>query len=224
MNKKTNFLFGILYFVLIIFGYVSSLFNGLYDLLFGGLSIYIFYHSYIIIALQNIFRLLIYILGAVLLWYLYKKVNGNIRKREKKPLTMKQKLIMYLIVVFILTVVSVIANWQLKILTDLGDKYNIYTVYVKLTEIAVLSGEIFLMTCMLYHFDKYTVANFKKHKYFTYAALPVLLTYSIYSLIVDFSVYQIIFIPFTLLLGFLYPYTGRRFGITYLITLLVFLF
>ena len=45
-----------------------------------------------------------------------------------------------------------------------------------------------------------------------------------YRLVIDFGIYQFVFIPFIVLLGFIYPYTEKSFWKTYLIALLVFLF
>jgi len=225
MNKKIDLLFGLLYFGLILFGYVSTFFTPITDLLFGNASIYIFYHDYLIIAAKNIFRLLIYIIGIIVMYFIYKKINKETKDaQEKTSLTTKKKFILYIITLSCLTIVSILAGWQVKILTDLGDKYNIYNVYVKLSEIAAFSAEIYLLCLMLFHFDKFTSSNFKKYEYFSFASILLLLTYSIYSLIMDFTIYQIVFIPFTLALGFIYPYTNRKVSITYLITLLVFLF
>ena len=222
MKAKRELTFGLLYFGLLIFGYISGLFTFLADFLFGNNSIYIFYHDYLVIVIKNIVRLIIYLIGISILAFTYQKVK-NITY-DKKTLPLKNKIILYAITAVTITIVSILANWQLKILTDLGDKYNIYNVYVKLTEIAVLIAEIYLLVCMIYHFDKFTTSNFKSYKYFSFCIIPVLLTYSVYSLIVDFSIYQFVFIPFTILLGFIYPYTNKSLSITYLIALLVFLF
>lgn len=222
MKAKRELTFGLLYFGLILLGYFANLLTFLADYLLGNNSIFIFYHDYLIIAVANILRLIIYLVGISILTFFYQKVKKI--NYEKNPLPLKNKIILYIITAVTITIVSILANWQVKILTDLGTKYNIYDVYVKLTEIAVFSAEIYLLVCMIYHFDKFTTSNFKSYKYFSFAIIPVLLTYSVYSLIVDFSIYQFVFIPFTVLLGFIYPYTNKKLSITYLITLLVFLF
>lgn len=226
MNKKINLLFGVLYFCLIVFGHIANLLTSLTDLLLGNVSIYIFYHDYIVVGVTNILRLIIYILGALSLGKLYKKINKHekISFEKKEPLPIRKKIILYLFTLITLTLVSILASWQIKILADLGEKYNIYVIYVKLTQIAAFCAELFLMCKALVHFDIFSDNNFKRYNYFSFSSIFILFTYSIYSLITDFSIYQIVFIPFTLSLGFVYPYCEKRFSITYLITLLVFLF
>ena len=226
MKKKKDLLFGFLYFGLILLGYTGAFFTFLADLLFGSSSEYIFYYDYLIIVIQNIMRFLIYIIGFIILHYTYIKMNKDDDhvKIKKDKLSIKKKTILYSITLLTITIISIMAGWQLKILNDLGEKYNIYNVYVKLTEVAAYMAEIYLLCKMLFHFDNFTTNNFKSYKYFTFAIILILLTYSIYSLIVDFSIYQLIFIPFTILLGFIYPYADRRILLTYSITLLVFLF
>ena len=168
-------------------------------------------------------RLGIFILLFILLNYLYKKTDNS--KKEKKDASLLNTFILYLITLFFITIISIISDWQLMPLADLGDKYSIFDLWNKLGDVCILCCEIFIMISMYKHFDIFfTNNNVKQYKYFTLAIFAILLTFSIYSVITNFSIYQFDFIPFTLLLGFIYPYTERSFWKTYLITVLVFLF
>ena len=131
---------------------------------------------------------------------------------------------MYSITLSFITIISLIAGWQLKPLSDLGEKYTFIQIYNKLSDLGVLAMEIYFMIASLKHFDNFYSNNFKDFKNFSLAIIFVLLTHTVYSLITSFNIYQLIFIPFTILLGFIYPYTKKNFWTTYLVAVLVFLF
>lgn len=213
MKAKRELTFGLLYFGLILFSNITFLFNFIWDNVDYGHYTYVF---------ASIGKLSIFIIGIIILKLLYKKFNKN-RKERKEPITIKKKITLYFIALIFITIVSLMSGWQLKPLSDLGEKYSALKIYDAIADIITLSVEIYLMTCILYHFDKFYCANFKSFKYFTPAIVGVLLTYSVYNLIMDFTVYQFIFIPFTALLGFIYPYCNRSIFITYVISVLVFL-
>lgn len=214
MKSKMNLLFAFLYFLCIPIGYISNLFNPLFDDIYYGHLEYVF---------NCIVRVIIYIALFITLHFVYKKVDNT--KEEKQQLPIKNKVVLYIITFFFITIVSLMSGWQLKPLSDLGEKYTLIQIYDKLGDIAVLAAEIYIMISMFKHFDIfYTNNNFKQFKYFSLSILLVLLTFNIYHLIFNFNIYQLIFIPFTILLGFIYPYTQKSFWKTYLISVLVFLF
>lgn len=217
MKNKINLLFAFLYFTSILLGLLSNVFNPLFsDIYYGHLTN----------ILSRVVRVIIYAIIAIILPIIYKRfVNKEeIENHEKKTLPLKKTLILYGVTLFFITIISIIAGWQLKPLSDLGDKYTIIELYAKLTNMVILTMEIYLMMKSFQHYDKYYVSNFKNYKNFSLSIIFVLLTYSIYSLITNFDIYQLIFIPFTILLGFIYPYTEKSFAKTYLIAVLVFLF
>ena len=214
MKNKINLLFAFLYFAIIPLGFIANLFNPLFDNIYYGHLVYLF---------NCLVKVFIYILFSVILNIIYKKFDDT--KIEKKELPLKNKIVLYTITLFFITLISIISGWQLKPLSDLGDKYTLIQIYDKLGDIAVLSTEIYLMICMLKHFDLFYINNFKdRFKNYSLSIIFVILTYTLYATILNFNIYQVIFIPFTLLLGFIYPYTEKSFWKTYLIAVLVFLF
>ena len=215
MKNKHNLLFAMLYFISIFVGYVAVFFNPLFKNIYYGHITYVF---------ESLIKIIIYILEIVLLDTIYKKIYKEEIKKEKKELPIKKTITLYFITIFFITLISILSGWQLKPLSDLGDKYTILKIYDKLCDVAILSFEIYIMMKIFVHFDKFYSSNFKSFKYFTFSIFLVLLTYGIYRLILDFSIYQFVFIPFIVLLGFIYPYTEKSFWKTYLIALLVFLF
>lgn len=217
MKNKYNLLFAFLYFASILIGHLAYLFNPLLDNIYYGQIVYL---------LGNVARAIIYAILIVTLYFISKKFfKEEAAIKEKHELTLKKAVILYLITLLFITLVSILAGWQLKPLSDLGEKYTGLKIWDKLTDLGVLAIEIYMMMKMYEHFDKFYVSNsFKNFKHFSLSIIFVLLTFSVYRLIVDFTIYQIIFIPFTILLGFIYPYTEKSFLKTYLIALLVFLF
>ena len=216
MKNKINLIFALLYFSIIPIGLIINLFNPLFDNIYYGHLVYI---------LNCIFKTILYISLAIILDIIYRKIDGKKVREKKEPLTLKKKIVLYCLTLFFITIISLMSNWQLKPLSDLGEKYTLIQVYEKLGDMALLIGEVYLMMFMFKHFDIFYVNNFKdKFKNFSLSIVFILFTYSIYSLITSYDIYQLIFIPFTMLLGFIYPYTNKSFYKTYLIAVLVFLF
>lgn len=215
MKNKHDLLFAILYFACIFVGYVSIFFNPLFDNIYYGHLEYVF---------NSVTKIIIYIIISITLSKLYKKYYGNEKKKVNLELGTKKALILYCITLFFITVISIISGWQLKPLSDLGSKYTLIELYNKLADMAVLIVEVYLMMKIYNHFDLFYISNFKNYDKFSFSIFFVLFTYGIYRLIVDFNIYQFIFFPFIILLGFIYPYTQKSFSKTYLIALLVFLF
>lgn len=213
INKKIELLYALMYFSLFFIANISIVFSPLFENI---------YYGHLTNLFNSIVRALIYLILVIILSVTYKKINNE--KREKKELPLKKKVVLYSITIFFITVISLMANWQLKPLNDLGEKYTIIQIYDKLGEIGVLAFDIYIMLSMFKHFDNFYISNFKDNKLYSFSIIFILFTYSIYSLITNLNIYQLIFIPFTLLLGFIYPYTEKSFWKTYLIAVLVFLF
>jgi len=218
VKNKHNLLFAFIYFFSIFTGYLGYLFTPLFENIYYGHIVYI---------LKMVARGLICIIVSVILHFIYKKTNKEeIIKIEKNNLTLKRTSILYAITVVFITIISIMAGWQLKPLSDIGSEtYTIIRIYEMLCDIGVLMIEIYMMLRAYQCFDRfYSANNYKSYKYFTFSIIFVLLTFTVYRLIINMSLYQLIFVPFTALLGFIYPYTNKSFAKTYLITILVFLF
>jgi hypothetical protein len=214
MKKRINLLFALLYFSIILFGNISKLFTPLFANI---------YYGHLVNLFVSIVRVLIYLFLIITLTLAYKRLNPT-EKVKSKELPLKKKIILYVITILFITIISVIAGWELKPLSDLGEKYTIIQICDKLGEMAILVFDIYIMMCMFKHFNDFYEGNFKIFPKYAFSIIFVLLTYSIYSMITSFDIYQLIFIPFTILLGWIYPYTEKSFWKTYLIAALVFLF
>lgn len=217
MKNKYNLLFAILCFVCILVGYVANFFSPLLDKIYYGQIGYL---------LNNVAKAIVYIILIIVLHFSWKKLSKEEKtKKDKKELPMKKVIVLYVTTLLFITLISILAGWQLKPLSDLGEKYTGLKIWDKVTDLVVLGFEVFFMMKSFQHLDKYFVANnLKSYKYYCLSILPILVFFSTYRLIVDLSIYQIVFIPFTAFIGFIYPYTEKSFWKTYLISLLVFLF
>lgn len=216
MEKKVDLLFALSYFGCLFLGFIANFFDPLFDNIYYGHLEYLF---------NRIVRIVIYLILAITLGAIYKlKSNEPKENTEEKEFPLKKKIVLYIVTLSFITLISIIAGWQLKPLSDLGEKYTFIQIYNKLSDLGVLAMEIYFMIASFKHFDNFYSNNFKSPKNFSVAIIFVLLTHSIYSLITNFTIYQLVFIPFTILLGFIYPYTKKNFWITYLVAVLVFLF
>ncbi len=214
MKSKINLLFSLLYFFSIFLGYISILFRPLFDNI---------YYEHITDILCNILRTVIYLILAISLNHAYKKIVKPIKK-QKTELSLKRVTVLYLITIGLITIISIMSGWQLKPFSELGERYNALTIYTKLSELSCLVIEVYFMMCMFACFEKFcNDNNYKNYEYFCPSIFFVLLTFGIYQLIVYFNIYQLVFIPFIILLGFIYPYTNKSFWKTYAIAVIVFL-
>lgn len=219
MKSKHYLLFSLFYFASLFVGYLGYLFTPLFKNIYYGHIVYI---------LKMAARGVIGIITCFALHFIHKKTckEEELIKKEKNTLSLKRTAILYGITLGFITLISILSGWQLKPLNDIGSKtYTMLKIYEVLCDMGVLIVEIYMMLKSLQFFDKfYNDNNFKNFKYFTLSIIFILLTFGVYRLIIDFNIYQLIFIPFTALIGFIYPYTEKSLWKTFLISVLVFLF
>ena len=147
MKKKIDLLFALSYFGCIFLGFIANFFDPLFDNIYYGHLEYLF---------NRIVRIVIYIIIAIVLGTIYKfKFEEKKENNIKVELPSKKKIVLYSITLSFITIISLIAGWQLKPLSDLGEKYTFIQIYKKLSDLGVLAMEIYFMIASLKHFDNF---------------------------------------------------------------------
>ena len=161
----------------------------------------------------------------VIVW-ICKKFNIQIftsKQDNKKELKTWQVIILFIITILPMIVISLILNWQVKIVYDLGQRVTIITLLCNVAQILAYAVRMVLMLMFIASVQKGCEMIFKTKFVIPYGAIFAILTFGLidfFVLAVDLKVFYFIM---SFWYGIIYVFADRKFLNTWIMCYLIYL-
>jgi len=199
--------------------YIARLFHlleePLFSLIYYGNLNGVFYA-----ACSFLFYLAVVIVTNIIL---KKKFKFRLFEKNKKPISIVNRAIIYIIVLGFGLGISIYLNFKLKIVYELGERITGMQLLSNGVSYVMEAMKILIAVCIICLIQETFENIFESKIPIPYGGLVLFLTYGVLEFIFNYSTFSPIYFVFTFVYGIIYLLTNKRTLLTFLVSLILFL-
>ncbi|MGL4949352.1 MAG: hypothetical protein ACRC5M_03135 [Anaeroplasmataceae bacterium] len=220
VKAKKHFIVALLALLIILISNFVILLKPLYTKIYYGQVDPVFFYAFNAIVMIALFF--------VLKFLVIKKMNAKPNKVKIKRLSNKRLVILILLCVLTIFIISAFCGFNIKIIYDIGEKFTFLELYAAMAKWLFYAAMLLNVTLIIEH-SQYAFESLFDLKKSKFILLPLgglfsMLTFGIYHTIFGINSFWFIYLLLNILFGFIYLFTHRSFGKTYVLSLLIYFF